>query len=131
MTQLTIHDPHNPHSLPVSAYDTDYQQWLDQTVAQLRAKDFDNLDLANLIEEIESLGKHDKRAISSYLMRFVNICSNSSIRSLSEQHALEVGMWKSRTFAYKFKLFSTIALAYEPTSAIILYLNTKMQESFS
>lgn len=53
----------------VSLYDIDFQCWLDQTVAQLRAHDFDNLDLENLIEEIDSLGRSDKRAISSYLMR--------------------------------------------------------------
>lgn len=54
---------------PTSLYDADYQLWLDQTVAQLKAHNFSNLDLENLIEEIESLGKSDKRAISSYLMR--------------------------------------------------------------
>jgi hypothetical protein len=37
-------------------YDTDYQRWLEQTVAQLKARDFSNLDLENLIEEIESFG---------------------------------------------------------------------------
>jgi Domain of unknown function DUF29 len=53
---------------PTSLYDTDYQLWLDQTVSQLKAQDFSQIDLENLIEEIESLGKSDKRAIASYLM---------------------------------------------------------------
>jgi Domain of unknown function DUF29 len=64
----------------VSLYDTDYQIWLDQTVAQLRSQDFGNLDLENLIEEIESLGKSDKRAISSNLMR---LC----------EHLLKIRYW--------------------------------------
>lgn len=63
-------------------YDTDYQQWLDQTVAQLKAQDFSNLDLENLIEEIESLGRSDKRAISSYLPR---LC----------EHLLKLKYWES------------------------------------
>lgn len=45
---------------PVSfydTYDTDYQLWLAQTVAQLKACEFANLDLDHFIEEIESLGK--------------------------------------------------------------------------
>jgi len=50
-------------------YDTDYQLWLDEVATQLRAQDFGNIDLENLIEEVESLGRSDKRAISSYLMR--------------------------------------------------------------
>ena len=52
-----------------SLYDTDYYCWLNQTVAQLKAHNFDSLELENLIEEIESLGKNDKRAILSYLLR--------------------------------------------------------------
>jgi hypothetical protein len=66
----------------VSLYDVDYQVWLDQTVAQLRSQDFSNIDLENLIEEIESLGKSDKRAISSYLMR---LC----------EHLLKIKYWES------------------------------------
>jgi hypothetical protein len=65
-----------------SLYDTDYQLWLEQTVAQLRTHNFNGLDLENLIEEIESLGKSDKRAISSYLMR---LC----------EHFLKIKYWES------------------------------------
>ena len=46
-----------------SLYDTDYQLWLDHTVSQLKAQDFSQIDLENLIEEIESLGRSDKRAM--------------------------------------------------------------------
>ncbi|NEQ98692.1 MAG: DUF29 domain-containing protein [Cyanothece sp. SIO2G6] len=66
----------------MSLYDTDFQCWLNQTVQQLRAQDFNNLDLENLIEEIESLGRSDKRAISSYLMR---LC----------EHFLKLQYWES------------------------------------
>lgn len=65
-----------------SLYDTDYQLWLEHTVEQLRAHNFDSLDLENLIEEIESLGKSDKRAIFSYLMR---LC----------EHLLKMKYWES------------------------------------
>jgi hypothetical protein len=66
----------------MSLYDADYQLWLDQTVAQLKAHNFSDLDLENLIEEIESLGRSDKRAISSYLMR---LC----------EHFLKLQYWES------------------------------------
>jgi len=65
-----------------SLYDIDYQLWLDQTVAQLKAQDFSKLDLENLIEEIESLSKRDKRAIFSYLMR---LC----------EHLLKLKYWET------------------------------------
>jgi hypothetical protein len=61
-----------------SLYDADYQLWVDDTVAHLQSRNFDALDLENLIEEIESLGGSDKRSLSSYLMRlcehFFKLC---------------------------------------------------------
>lgn len=66
----------------ISLYETDYQLWLEKTVRQLRSHDFDNIDLENLIEEIESLGRSDKHAVSSYLMR---LC----------EHLLKVKYWES------------------------------------
>jgi hypothetical protein len=66
----------------LSLYETDYQLWLDQTVAQLQSHDFGNIELENLIEEIESLGRSDKHAMSSYLMR---LC----------EHLLKVKYWQS------------------------------------
>ncbi|MCU0547823.1 MAG: DUF29 domain-containing protein [Leptolyngbya sp. Prado105] len=64
-----------------SLYDTDYQRWIHQTVAQLKAQDFGKLDLENLIEEIESLGKQDKRSLSSDLTR---LC----------EHLLKIKHWE-------------------------------------
>ncbi len=52
---------------PKSLYDQDYQLWLEDTVAQLQSQNFSALDIENLIEEIESLGKSDRRSLSSYL----------------------------------------------------------------
>ncbi len=65
-----------------SLYNTDFQLWLDQTVDQLKAQAFSQIDWENLIEEIESLGKSDKRAMVSYLIR---LC----------EHLLKVKYWES------------------------------------
>lgn len=72
---------------PASLYNTDYQLWLNQTVEQLRSHDFSSIDLDNLIDEIESLGKSDKRAVSSYLMR---LC----------EHFLKIQYWESERESY-------------------------------
>jgi len=42
-------------------YDRDYLQWVEDIVNKLRTKDFDHLDIENLIEEIEDLGKSEKK----------------------------------------------------------------------
>jgi hypothetical protein len=48
-------------------YESDFAQWLDQTIKLLRENRFSELDLGNLIEEMESLGKSQRSAITSYL----------------------------------------------------------------
>ena len=45
--------------------------WTEETVAKLKARDFDHVDLENLIEEIESLGKSDKKEIRSRLTTLI------------------------------------------------------------
>ena len=61
------------HSLPKpqkssdALYEQDYYHWLEQTALHLRARALDQLDLENLIEEIEDMGRREKRAIESNL----------------------------------------------------------------
>ena len=48
-------------------YDHDFYAWTQVQAAALRAKSWDQLDLDNLAEEIESLGKSDRRAVHGHL----------------------------------------------------------------
>lgn len=48
-------------------YDHDYLQWIEDITTKLRAKDFDQLDIENLIEEIEDLGKSEKKELLNRL----------------------------------------------------------------
>ena len=52
----------------VSLYESDFALWLDDVAAKLRSHDFDQLDLENLVEEIEALGRSDKKEIKSRLI---------------------------------------------------------------
>jgi len=65
-----------------SLYETDYQMWLEKILMHLRVGNFTNIDIENLIEEIEDLGKSEKHAVASYLMR---LC----------EHLLKVKYWES------------------------------------
>jgi hypothetical protein len=40
-----------------SLYESDYLLWVQETIAKLKARDFDRVDFENLIEEIEDLGR--------------------------------------------------------------------------
>ena len=48
-------------------YDDDFVRWTEDQTAALRAGRVDDLDLQNLAEEIESLGKKDRRRLKSRL----------------------------------------------------------------
>ncbi len=50
-------------------YDEDYNLWVLETVKQLENKNFNSLDLENLIEEVWDLSKRDKRKLKNLLRR--------------------------------------------------------------
>ncbi|AFY62795.1 DUF29 domain-containing protein [Synechococcus sp. PCC 6312] len=52
-------------------YETDYADWVADTVRRLKAGDFAGLDMAALIEEVESLGISQRHALSSQWIRVV------------------------------------------------------------
>ena len=58
---------------PVSAerqslYERDLSLWIEQQAALLREGRFDELDLANLIEEIEAMARRDRKAVRNNLV---------------------------------------------------------------
>ena len=55
--------------LPKTAqiYDRDYHLWLEETAQLLKNRDFNQLDLENLIEEIETLGRSERNKLISSL----------------------------------------------------------------
>ncbi|MGB3308603.1 MAG: DUF29 domain-containing protein [Nodosilinea sp.] len=52
----------------VSLYEGDFALWLEDVAAKLRSRDFDQLDIDNLVEEVEALGRSDKKEIKSRLV---------------------------------------------------------------
>ena len=51
-----------------SLYEEDILLWVEQTVKQLKARDFASLDWEHLIEEVEALGVSQKRELLSRLI---------------------------------------------------------------
>jgi hypothetical protein len=50
-----------------SLYESDYILWTQETIAKLKARDFDHVDFENLIEEIEDLGRSYRDELESRL----------------------------------------------------------------
>ena len=74
-------------------YSTDFNLWIEQTIAALKSGDLQALDLDNLIEEIEAMTRSDKREIFNrlkVLIMHLLKCqyqkkTNSWIKTINEQ----------------------------------------------
>jgi hypothetical protein len=63
-------------------YDKDYYLWLEKTISLLENRQFSELDLENLIEEISDMGKSQRQSLKSYLTRLL-------------EHLLKLAYWES------------------------------------
>ncbi len=52
-------------------YDQDFALWIEATVKQLKSGNLSQVDLENLIEEMESLGKSQRKAVDNFLTRLL------------------------------------------------------------
>ena len=53
--------------MSLNLYDGDYYQWLNVTATLLNEGRLNDLDVPNLLDELEAMGKSQKRAIESHL----------------------------------------------------------------
>ena len=65
-----------------SLYEKDFYLWIEQTVTSLKKKQFKDLDLDNLIAELESMGKGEKRELISRLLVLI-------------EHLLKLEYWET------------------------------------
>jgi hypothetical protein len=63
-------------------YEQDYYLWLEKTISLLENRQFFDLDLENLIEEISDMGKSQRQSLKSYLTRLL-------------EHLLKLAYWES------------------------------------
>lgn len=76
-------------------YEQDFNQWLEITANLLKEKKFSQLDLANLIIEIEAMGKNNQRELKNRLVVLIMHLlkwkyqpekkSNSWLKTINEQ----------------------------------------------
>ena len=60
-------------------YNTDYYAWTNEQAQLLRTKQFQQIDLENIIEELETMGRSEKRALESRIIVLLNIYSNGNL----------------------------------------------------
>ena len=62
-----------------ASYEEDFYSWAHEQAARLRAGDWQAVDVANVAEEIETLGRSEAAALRSSLASSPRISSNSAI----------------------------------------------------
>lgn len=63
-------------------YNKDFVIWVEEQASALKKRQFNQLDFDNLIEEIEDMGKSEKRSLESYLERLI-------------EHILKIEYWEA------------------------------------
>ena len=94
--------------LKVVDYNNDFFKWTQNQVRLLKRGAYNELDIENLIEEIESLGKSDRRALRSYLI-------------LVLQHMLKIE-YSAKNHIYTYYLNSWISTVRDAQTAMDLIL---------
>ena len=72
----------HPSDSKTSLYNQDFYLWIEQTVQALKNRDLNSLDWDNLIEEVESMGRSEKRELKSRLLVVI-------------EHLLKLMFWES------------------------------------
>jgi hypothetical protein len=85
-------------------YDQDFYQWTQQMAIALREGQWDQLDLENLAEEIESVGRSEKRELNSRLRVLLIHLLKWQFQSERRSHS-----WQSTITEQRIQLESVLA----------------------
>ena len=83
-------------------YEIDEHLWLQETIKLLKAERLDELDLDNLIEELESLGKRDKNKVESLLRQV--IIHLLLLQYWSEKYDYNAQHWRGEIATFRVQL---------------------------
>ncbi|MGK7884657.1 MAG: DUF29 domain-containing protein [Crocosphaera sp.] len=103
-------------------YETDYLQWIESNLEKLRQKNYQEVDWENLLEEIEDMGKRERRALESNLIVLL-------LHLLKWQYQPEkrTGSWERSILEHRRR----IKKALKESPSLKPYLSTIIDESYS
>lgn len=83
-------------------YETDDNLWLEETIKILKLKQFQELDLDNLIEELEALGRRDKNKVASLIEQV--IIHLLLLQYWSEKYDYNANHWRGEILSFRGQL---------------------------
>ncbi|MCG9890561.1 MAG: DUF29 domain-containing protein [Thermosynechococcaceae cyanobacterium MS004] len=105
-----------------NTYLVDFSAWIDETAQLLRDRRWQEIDVTHLVEEIQDLGKSEKRAISSQLTRLLLHLLKWQFQPQRRSDSWLDSITDART---------QIALAIEDSPSLGNYPAQQLQESYS
>ena len=83
-------------------YEIDDSLWLEETIELLKAKNFEALDLENLIEELEDLGNEKKFRVAGFLQQIIRHCL--LLQFWTREREYNQAHWQAEIVSFKDKL---------------------------
>lgn len=77
-------------------YEKDYLKWIETTIEKLQAQDYSNIDWENLIEEIQDMGRSERRSLKSNLIVVL-----THLLKWQYQPKFRSGSWKSSIIEHR------------------------------
>ncbi len=88
-------------------YEEDFDLWIEQTIQQLKSRNFESLDIEHLIQELVDLGKSEKNALRGNLMILF-----AHLLKLNVQHDVPdsmKGSWYSSAVEHRQRVLNNLA----------------------
>jgi Domain of unknown function DUF29 len=83
-------------------YEIDDHLWLEETIKLLKANHLEELDLENLIEELENLGRRDKAKVASLLEQIIRHLL--LLQYWTQESQCNSGHWKAEIRSFRNQL---------------------------
>ncbi|MFP4692854.1 MAG: DUF29 domain-containing protein [Halothece sp.] len=100
-------------------YERDDYLWVKQTIQMLKEKKFNELDLENLIEELEDLGREKKNKVESLLRQI--IIHLLLLEYWSQEYQYNAAHWRAEITEFRFQINGIL------TKTLQSYLASKIE----
>jgi hypothetical protein len=105
-------------------YDRDLQLWIEQTIGQLKNREFESLDIEHLIEELIDLGKSEKNTLRSNLT--ILLAHLLKLRVQHDVPDMMKGSWYSSVLEHRQRVLNNLA----DTPSLKSYLVEALEKAY-
>jgi hypothetical protein len=103
-------------------YEVDDIKWLDTTIKLLKNRQFDSLDLENLIEELEELGKRERNSVVSLLEQIIRHLLLLEYWTAEKEN--NSAHWQSEIYNFRLQLNRKL------TTTLLNYLEDELEQIY-